>query len=103
MAVLLSLQGKIARNEEKISAIREQNPQINALAFGTSTTKGNTSGSGSAPECRVAVPDAAPFRCARAASHVSRRAGIPPAANPTCAAERGELERVGAGGACRAG
>jgi hypothetical protein len=59
MAVLLSLQGKIARNEEKISAIREQNPQINALAFGTSTTKGNTSGSGSAPECRVAVPDAA--------------------------------------------
>lgn len=62
MAILLTLQSKIARNEEKISSIREQNPHINAVAFGgisSGSRGGSSAASGRAPECRVAVPDSA--------------------------------------------
>lgn len=54
MALLLSLQSKITHNEEKISCIREQNPQISGLAFSGAGARG---GSASAPECRLALPD----------------------------------------------
>jgi hypothetical protein len=60
MAILLSLQSKVTRNEEKLSAIREQNPHINAMAYGSSGMFGAKGSISSASEgCRLAIPDTA--------------------------------------------
>ena len=59
MVILLSLQSKVTSNEEKISAIRDQNPHVNSAAYGNMFgAKGTASGScHGASECRLAIPD----------------------------------------------
>lgn len=59
MAILLSLQNKVARNDEKIASIRELNPNINTMAFGTAADWKKSGSAGRPPECRLVVPDTA--------------------------------------------